>query len=143
MNIRVATTALIGLTMIGGFFAAIRAQERTVWDGVYTEEQAKRGAATFDVECAGCHGPEGEGGGMAPATFGSTFTANYEGQTLGALYDRNAKTMPTGAEGSLTPQQYADTLAFILQRNGFPSGPNELPGQAMPLMMIKFVTIKP
>ena len=36
MNIRVATTVIIGLTMVGGFFAAIGAQERTVWDGVYT-----------------------------------------------------------------------------------------------------------
>jgi mono/diheme cytochrome c family protein len=143
MNIRVATAAVIGLTVIGGFVAALRAQERTVWDGIYTEEQAKRGAVIFDVECAGCHGPEGEGGGLAPATFGSTFSANYDGQTVGALFDRNAKTMPTGAEGTLTPQQYADTLAFILQKNGFPAGPNELPSQAMPLMMIKYVAMKP
>ena len=32
-----------------------------------TEEQAKRGAVLFDRNCAGCHGPSGAGGGMAPA----------------------------------------------------------------------------
>ena len=30
--------------------------EKTVWDGVYTEEQAKRGADVYAEKCAGCHG---------------------------------------------------------------------------------------
>jgi hypothetical protein len=51
--------------------------------------------------------------------------------------------MPTGAEGTLTPQQYADTTAYMLQKNGFPAGDKELPGQAMPLMMIKYLAMKP
>ena len=144
MNIRVATAAVIGLTVIGWVVATtLGAQERSVWDGIYTEEQAQRGAVTFDVECAGCHGPEGEGGGLAPSTFGSTFTANYDGQTVAALFDRNKTTMPTGAEGTLTPEQYADTTAFILKTNGFPAGDKELPPQSMPLMMIKFLAMKP
>ena len=29
---------------------------RSIWDGVYTEAQAKRGAAIYSAECAGCHG---------------------------------------------------------------------------------------
>src|SRR4051812_5613809 len=65
---------------------------RTVWDGVYTEEQATRGAGLFDRECAGCHGPDGEGGGMAPALAGPAFYANYDGQTVGDLYERNRTT---------------------------------------------------
>jgi len=143
MNIRVATAAVIGLTVIGGCFAALRAQERSIWDGVYTEEQAKRGAVLHDVECAGCHGPAGEGGGLAPATIGSAFTANYDGQTLNALFERNRTTMPVGKEGQLSRQQIADITAFILQKNDLPAGPKELPGEAMPLTMIKFLATKP
>ena len=29
--------------------------QRTVWDGVYTEEQAERGAVQYTESCAGCH----------------------------------------------------------------------------------------
>jgi mono/diheme cytochrome c family protein len=143
MNIRVATATIIGLTMTGVFFGALRAQERSVWDGVYTEEQAKRGAVLHDVECAACHGPAGEGGGLAPATIGSAFTANYDGQTLDALFERNRTTMPVGKEGQLSRQQIADITAFILQKNGFPAGPKELPSEAMPLAMIKYLAMKP
>jgi len=143
MNIRVATAAVIGLTVIGGFFAALLAQGRSVWDGVYNEEQAKRGAVLFDVECAGCHGPDGEGGGMAPATIGGAFSANYDGQTLNALFERNRTTMPVGKEGQLSRQQIADITAFMLQKNSFPAGPKELPGEAMPLTMIKYLGTKP
>lgn len=58
----IVTAAFIGLFVIGAAGSAPRGQAtQTVWDGVYTEEQAKRGAVLFDRECAGCHGPSGAG----------------------------------------------------------------------------------
>ena len=36
-------------------------------------------------------------------------------------------TMPQDRPGSLTDQQYADLLAYILRNNDYPSGNQELP----------------
>ena len=116
---------------------------RTVWDGVYTEAQATRGADLFDRACAECHGPAGAGGGMAPALVDAAFLANYDGQTVGDLFDRNRTTMPPGKEGQLTAQQAADITAFMLQANKFPAGTTELPTQSAMLKMIAFVAQKP
>ena len=116
---------------------------RSTWDGVYTEEQAKRGAEAFDRECAGCHGAGGAGGSMAPALVGAAFTANYDGQTVGDLFDRNRTTMPVGREGKLSAQQIADITSFVLQVNKFPAGATELAAQSMPLKAIKFVALAP
>jgi mono/diheme cytochrome c family protein len=144
MSRRFATAALIGLMVMGGFYTALRAQAtRSVWDGVYSEDQAKRGAALFDRECAQCHGPAGAGGGMAPALVDAAFAANYDGQTVGDLFERNRTTMPVGREGQLSGQQTADITAFVLQANQFPSGASELASQAMMLKQIKYLAQKP
>jgi mono/diheme cytochrome c family protein len=139
MNSRIAIAAVIALG-VGTSYSALRAQTtRSVWDGVYTEAQATRGAALFDRECAGCHGPDGEGGGMAPALVGAAFYANYDGQTVGDLFERNRTTMPVGREGRLSGTQNADITAFMLQFNKFPPGATELPSQSMMLRQIKYV----
>ena len=144
MTRRLATAVLIASAAIAGLYPVLRAQAvRSVWDGVYTDEQAKRGAALYDRECAQCHGPAGTGGGMAPALVGSAFAANYDGQTVGDLFDRNRTTMPVGKEGQLSGQENADITAFILQCNGFPAAAAELPGQSMMLKQIKYVVEKP
>ena len=136
--------AIITLLVIAGFYSAIRAQtEPSVWNGVYTAEQAKRGAPLFDKECAGCHGPDGEGGGMAPALSGPAFNANYDGQTVGDLFERNRTTMPVGREGRLSAQQIADITAFMLACNKFPAGSTELASQATLLRQIQYLAAKP
>jgi mono/diheme cytochrome c family protein len=123
--------------------AAMAQTTRSVWDGVYTEEQAKRGAALYDKECAGCHGPGGSGGSMAPALIDAAFAANYDGQTVGDLFERNRTTMPVGREGRLSGQLIADITAFMLQANKFPAGSDELASQAMPLRQIRYEAQKP
>jgi S-disulfanyl-L-cysteine oxidoreductase SoxD len=144
MQSRFATATIITVSVFAVSYAALRAQPtRTVWDGAYTEAQASRGAVLFDKECAGCHGPNGEGGGMAPALVGNAFTANYDGQTVGDLFERNRTTMPVGREGQLSAQANADITAFILQCNKFPVGETELASQALTLKMIGFVAQKP
>jgi mono/diheme cytochrome c family protein len=144
MTGRIAILTLAALGVIGTSYSALRAQAgRSVWDGVYNEAQATRGAPLFDKECAGCHGPDGEGGGMAPALSGAAFNANYDGQSVGDLFDRNKTTMPVGKEGQLSGQQIADITAFMLQVNKFPAGPSELAAQSMMLKMIKYQAQKP
>ncbi len=144
MHTRIATAAAIGLAVIGVFSAALRAQTtRSVWDGVYTEKQATRGAVLFDQECASCHGPAGAGGGMAPSLVDVAFAANYDGQTVGDLFERNRVTMPVGKEGQLSRQQYADITAYMLQSNGLPAGTEDLSNQVQALNQIKYLATKP
>ena len=140
MTTRTSAAAIIAAVAVGsGFLCTLDAQgTRSVWDGVYTEKQATRGAVLFDKECAGCHGPGGEGGGMAPALIGAAFSANYNGQTVGDLFDRNKTTMPVGKEGQLSGETIADITAFMLQENKFPAGDAELSAQSMMLRQIKY-----
>jgi S-disulfanyl-L-cysteine oxidoreductase SoxD len=119
------------------------ADSRSVWDGVYTEEQAKRGETVYRKECASCHGDMLTGGESAPALTGGAFQANWNGLTLGDLFDRIRKTMPQSAPGRLTRQQGADVLAFMLSVNKFPAGKTELYRQSEMLKEIRFETKKP
>jgi mono/diheme cytochrome c family protein len=119
------------------------AELRTVWDGVYTEEQAKRGEPIYGKECAACHGPTLNGGESAPPLTGGAFLANWNGLTMGDLFDRIRKTMPQSNPGRLTRQQDADILAFMLSANKFPSGKAELYRQSEMLREIRFESAKP
>lgn len=144
MNRRMARAAGLTVVAAGVWYSALQAQPtRSVWDGVYTEAQAQRGDALFDRECANCHGPAGAGGSMAPALVGPAFAANYDGQTVGDLFDRNRTSMPVGREGQLSAQQNADITAFMLQVNKFPAGAAELPAQSMTLKQINYIAERP
>lgn len=138
---------LLGSGLIASSFLAVRAQEpaesRSVWDGVYTEEQAKRGEELYKKDCAACHGATLNGGESAPALTGGAFQSNWNGLTLGDLFDRIRKTMPQAKPGSLTRQQDSDVLAFMLSANKFPAGKTELYRQSEMLKEIRFETKKP
>jgi mono/diheme cytochrome c family protein len=113
----------------------------STWDGVYTEAQAKRGEAAYAKTCAGCHGPDLAGADTAPSLTGGEFNAGWSDLTLDDLFDRIKTTMPGDAPGSLSGDQCADILAFVLSKDGFPAGQTELaagPG----LKSIKFVATK-
>jgi len=120
-----------------------QADSRSVWDGVYTEEQAKRGVALYQKECKTCHGDALAGGESAPPLTGGAFLANWNGLTLGDLFERIRKTMPQNAPGKLNRQQNADILAFVLSANKFPAGKTELSRQAEFLKEIRFEAVRP
>ena len=116
---------------------------RSVWDGVYTGEQADRGKALYAKECASCHGTELTGGEEAPALTGGAFTANWNGLKVGDLFERIRVSMPEGRAGTLSRQTNADILSFLLASNGFPAGKSELPTATEVLKMVKFEAEKP
>ena len=118
-----------------------QAAGKSTQDGVYTDAQAKRGEAAYGKTCAGCHGPDLAGADTAPSLTGAEFTAGWTDQTLDDLFQRIQTTMPGDAPGSLSAEQCADILAFVLSKNGFPAGQSELtagPG----LKDVKFVVKK-
>ena len=49
---------------VAAFFsmAVLAAAEPSVWDGVFTAEQARRGETAYLSACASCHGTGLEGG---------------------------------------------------------------------------------
>src|SRR6266446_5257109 len=116
MNIRTTTAAIVALTAIGAYYAVLQAQERTrsVWDGVYTKEQAQRGQPLYNQNCAACHGPTLEGIEMAPPLAGPDFLDKWAGQTLGDLFERLRTTMPADKPGRLSREVNTDITAFIL-----------------------------
>ena len=118
-------------------------ETQSVWDGVYTEEQARRGETVYLKECGMCHGDKMTGGESAPPLTGGAFLANWNGLTLSDLFDRVRKTMPQTAPGHLTKQQTADVLAHMLSMNKFPAGKTELYKQSEMLKEIRFEAAKP
>jgi mono/diheme cytochrome c family protein len=106
--------------------AAAQDQGRTVWDGVYTAEQAARGKAAYTDQCSSCHGADLSGGEMAPPLSGALFAGNWDGLTAGDLTERIRITMPQGKEGTLSRQDVADIVAAVFAANSFPTGTTEL-----------------
>ena len=116
---------------------------RTVWDGLYTDEQAARGEMLYADRCAKCHGDGLGGVESAPALTGTTFYSNWEGEPLEALFDRLRTTMPQDKPGSLSRTQNADILAHMLRAGGYPAGPMPLDGQAGALAAVTIRMYKP
>jgi cytochrome c len=98
----------------------------SVWDGVYTEDQAKRGIALYHQKCASCHGDKMTGGESAPPLAGGQFISNWNGLTLDVLFERIRVTMPVDNPAGVTRVSKADILAYILSMNRFPAGDAEL-----------------
>jgi len=98
---------------------------RSVWDGVYTREQANRGQDTYQEACLQCHGESLDGGEAAPLA-GEEFLRKWNGKTAGDLFAVIRKSMPEDNPGSLSSPEYADVLAYILSVNDFPAGQKEL-----------------
>jgi len=134
---------LIALAGVAGVLSAQSSTERSVWDGVYTAEQAKRGETLYANTCASCHGSALGGGESAPPLAGGEFFANWSGLTLGDLFDRIRVSMPADRPGKLSREQNADVLAFMLTVNQFPSGKTELEHQTEVLKQIRFEAEKP
>jgi quinoprotein glucose dehydrogenase len=138
MKAYIAASFVIPIATLVALQATVRAQPtKSVWDGVYTEEQANRGKQGYADQCASCHGPELTGGEMAPALAGGDFMAGWDGLTVGDLFERIRISMPQNSPGSLSGQQNADILAFVLASNKFPAGTAELAKDAMMLKDIK------
>jgi len=108
---------------------------RSIWDGVYTLDQAKRGALKSGL-CVQCHG-DGLVGGPAPELAGPAFAASWNGRTLGDLFDLIRLTMPDDDPGSLSRTVYADLVAYILAVNKYPTGDQEIGIDASALKLIR------
>ena len=131
----------IGVTVIVAAGVAAQAT-RTVWDGVYSDAQAKRGRELYNTKCLSCHGTDLSGGEMAPPLVGIGFQSNWNGQSAGDLSERIRVSMPLGAEGTLSRQQVSDIISAIFAAGDYPPGPNELPRESDVLKTIQITPRK-
>ena len=138
----VSTAACLVAGLAASVVRANAAQaEPSVWDGVYTGEQAERGGGFYAKQCASCHGEGLMGQDQSPALVGPAFLANWNGKNLNAFFTRIQTTMPEDAPGTLSENEALDVIAYVVQTNGFPAGEKALP-PASALSTITFVSNK-
>jgi mono/diheme cytochrome c family protein len=115
----------------------VRAQAKSVVEGVYTEEQVKKGETLYKEQCAACHGEDLKGNDIIPGLVGDIFATNWTGKSVGELYEKINLTMPALNPGSLTGDQTAEMIALILSHNKYPAGKMALANAMEPLNAIK------
>src|SRR4029078_7802000 len=57
---------------------------------------------------------------------GTRFVQDFGESKLSALFNKMKRDMPSGRPGTLTDQQYLDAATYVLQKNNFPAGADEL-----------------
>jgi mono/diheme cytochrome c family protein len=143
---RASIGALVATTLVPalvGLCPALHGQTaRSVWDGVYTREQADRGEALYVNHCGGCHGPT-LAGADAPALAGPEFSANWNTLTLVDLFERIRTSMPPDDPEKLGAQQKTDVLAHMLSVGKFPAGTADLPRDGQVLSQVRYLSMKP
>jgi mono/diheme cytochrome c family protein len=92
---------------------------RTTLSGVYTAAQATRGKDVYAGMCRSCHMPESH--------TGLAFEQTWAGKPLSELIAFVSQQMPKNDPGALSPQEYADVVAYVLTLNAMPAGKTELP----------------
>jgi hypothetical protein len=80
---------------------------------------------------------------MSPPLYGSDFLWDWNGVTLGALFERIVLSMPEENPKSMTAQEKADVLAFVLSKNEMPTGDVELASTKRELEPIRIDAQRP
>jgi cytochrome c5 len=111
----------------------------TIWSGVFSAAQAKRGLLEYTRSCEHCHGPSltGNPTDEVPSLVADGFMFHWRGRTAQDLYARLSKSMPSDAPGSLDAGTYLDLVAYLLEANGFPSGPQDLDRDRLSALVIE------
>lgn len=138
------------LTLCGTPLLTAQDATQTVWDGVYTEQQAERGAVIYRQACRKCHFADLSGAGdagatageVAPGLAGVAFSSRWTELTVADLFLAIARGMPGDRPGTLKPQATADVLSYLLKRNEFPAGNEELTSEPDRLEQI-LIPIRP
>jgi mono/diheme cytochrome c family protein len=94
----------------------------------FTQEQADAGRSAYRDTCQVCHGSTLANGQFGTPLKGSFFREKWKGKSVGELQQFMFEKMPPDKVMSLTPEQSANLLAFILSRNDLMPGTEPLSG---------------
>jgi len=141
---------IVALTLA---FSALGQAPSSVWDGVYTDDQAQKGQGLYKQHCASCHGDNLDGEAQTdrakklnrafPPLAGDVFTGNWNGRPLSDLYDKVVKTMPWDDPGKISREDNSAIVAYLLKMNRFPPGSKEMPANSDVLGDITIYAVKP
>jgi ankyrin repeat protein len=115
---------------------------KTIWDGVFTEEQAGRGEKVYVVSCAPCHKTDLLGDSGTPALAGADFFSRFNGSSVDDLVKTVRASMPQDAPDSLGTPAYVDLTGYLLKANGSTAGATELSQDSAVLKTIRITNPK-
>jgi mono/diheme cytochrome c family protein len=108
----------------------------------FTREQAAKGAETFRLQCARCHGPNGQGvtavykdltappligpGALPKAPRPYQRVRHFDFLNVRDVYEFASSVMPLDQPASLYDNDYWDVIAYILDSDGFKPDGKEL-----------------
>ncbi|MGV8841093.1 MAG: hypothetical protein ACWA6X_12410, partial [Bauldia sp.] len=110
----------------------------------FTDAQVAAGRDFSNRYCARCHGTNYRGTtdmreyGEAPGIVGPRFEARWFGRPVSDLYTLFVTDTREGYHGGLTPERYANIIAFMAERNGLVAGAAPLPADEAALRTIGF-----
>lgn len=131
------TIALVCAGALLAVSAGLSAQSKAASEGVFTADQAQAGEGIYKEQCAACHGDNLEGSGPMPPLSGKEFLSNWQDKPLAELYEKLQTSMPATAPGTLSPDQAANALAYLLSMGKYPAGSSKLEGKTDVLAQIK------
>ena len=142
---RTRALTILVLVALSVCWAAVHAQQGalSVWDGVYTLEQAEKGQMDYSRQCARCHGDMLEGDDEAPPLADASFLSNWDGLTVGDLFERIRTSMPYNNPEGVNREAKVRIVAYILTSNGFPAGDMELSIRTELLKLIRIDAAQP
>jgi len=115
---------------------------RTIWDGVFTDDQAGRGQKIYAVSCAPCHKADLLGDSGTPALAGADFFSRFNGSSVDDLVKTIRASMPQDAPDSLGTPAYVDLVGYLLKANGGSAGAAELSQDSAVLKQIRITNPK-
>ncbi len=110
----------------------------SVWDGVYSDRKPAAGLRSTKPPAHPAMETNYRAKGRRLRSTGSDFVMDWSGMTVGDLFDKMQTSMPADKPGSLSREQNASLVAYLLSANKFPSGMAELSSDAERLQQIRF-----
>lgn len=122
------TLAVLSFAVVTMQALAQDAGSVSIQDGVYSEDQSKRGSETFATTCSACHIND---------AFGPAFMEGWSGQTLDDMVTFIQDTMPEDNPGGLKRTEYVAVVAYMLKLNGLKAGATALPSSSADLKKLR------
>ena len=123
----------LSLTVLVAAGAVAQSTARSTADGVYTSEQADQGHELFVAACQNCHAPTQHA--LPP------FRARWFGRTLGDLFGYVRREMPQTDPGTLSNEETAQLVAYLMRINGMRSGSTPLAADSAALASIRIDSV--
>src|SRR5580704_2433223 len=131
-NVRRFAICIAAATL--GLSIAMFAAQQPARTGPFTADQAAAGRAIYQATCSTCHLPDLKGTFEAPPLAGANFLNTWRNRPASDLFTRIRNSMPITNPGSLSDQDAANLVAFILQANGAVAGAQTLtPATIVPI----------